>query len=342
MRNSSVPTIVVLLSWVTIAASAADPAKDPDGWASLRFGMSPKEVVDALGNEGRVVPLPEPEKPLPLTLSDCPDIVEAKKMAQELLSTEKERPGTLPPSILEACRELLAMLRSRKWTYTATGNRWVPGDPQKKAAKKNTITGAIESFSPDYPNSPIPNTGGRRHVKKILNIRVNQKTQTSLAEDSLEPSSREQIKKIEGLIYDIAMHQFPPPPAPDPSVIDPLQIKLNMVKIRGLTLTPEVVFDGRDKLSKVRMASQYAGEDGIVFDRNGMQRTLCEALEEKYGRPDEQNRTTSESHYIWRFPKTFLRCSSGEFRFDTGFVRKYVSITYEVPTEENAQGKEKL
>jgi len=216
-----------------------------------------------------------------------------------------------------------------------TGERLQKGPTQ-------TVAGPLESLVPDMSNPfSIPNQVGVP-VQKSLTIRINPKKTASISETWLEPKSRELLKKIEGLIYDLAMHRFPEDTPQASDDIRPSQIKLNDATVRGVTLSPELEFDADGKLAKVRLANIFEGEVDMPFDKNGMQQTLCNALEERYGPPDERNNTAASTHVIWRFPNTVIRCSSSEFPKGPGIVRKYVGIAYEVPTEENAQGKEKL
>jgi len=114
------------------------------------------------------------------------------------------------------------------------------------------------------------------------------------------------------------------------------------VDVRGVSLGVVLKWDDNAKLKQVVLANSYSGEDSGNFDRYGIHRTLCDALQERYGPPDERNNTASETVVVWRFPETIIKCVHGVRRTDTAWSIKYVHVSYEPPSEANEQGDENL
>jgi hypothetical protein len=330
---------LAIFCFIGAASIAADPAKDPGGWAEVKFGMTPDEVLKALGPDGYVKAPPPEETRRPFSIDETVDVPAAMAFAKETRANAKADPTSVPEDLLGACNELLAKSKSSLWVAREGNNPL--SRPSDKAKPAQKVSGSLEKIT-------SWGAKGTAAYQRTLHIKTTRAV-VPVPEVLLDADSKKRLATFEGAILDIAiamqrreegerLRQREGKVATTPSN----RVCARPVTIRGIKLTPDFKFDG-EKVARIHLELEYAGESGFQFDESGMQRTLVEALGEKFGRHDEQNRTSNGQEYLWRFPSTVIRCSAGRVTFpDSSFVRKYVAISYEQPTGENTAGKEKL
>jgi hypothetical protein len=327
------------LCWLSAVCFAADPAKDPGGWAAVKFGMSPDEVLAALGPDGYVLaPSPEETK-RPFGLDDTTDVPAAAAFAKERVAQAKKDSDSVPDELLSPCKKLVQEIKTFLWVSRAANNPLTPPGQRNEPPKKTS--GTLESIT-SYGGK------GTAAYQRTLQIKTSQAT-VPVPEVLLDPDSKKKLARIENTIADIASamqhidfvaqrKQGEGEKQPTPAS----RVRAQPIKIRGITLQPDFTFEG-DKLSQIYLGAEYANDGGAGFDEHGMQKTLVDALEEKYGRHDERNRDNGGVEYLWRFPRTVVRCVAGQRTYPgRAFVRKWVSVTYEEPTEANAPAADKL
>ncbi len=327
-------TAVVFCAISTVAL-AADPAKDPGGWAGVKFGMNPDEVLKALGPDGYVEASPEDNR-LPFNIDETVDIPAAMTFAKETVASAKADAASVPEDLLGACKELLAKSKAFVWVFSDSQS-----DSSGRAQPAKRVSGSLEKIT-SYGAKHIGHYQRTMHIKTARAILL-------LPEARLDPGSKKRLVEIEGAILDIANAMRRREEAERlrrgegrPIATPANRVRVRPTKIRGIEIVPKLTFDG-EKVRRIYLQVQYEGEIGFQFDETGMQQTFVEALSEKFGPHDERNRTSNGQEYLWRFPSTVIRCSAGRATFPgSSFVRKYASITYEEPSQENAASKDRL
>ena len=345
-----VPRLAVVAGCLFSPCYGADPGKDPNGWGELKFGMNAKQVVDALGVEVFIEEA-KPEQHRPFRSGDTIDIPAALAFAKEKIAAENENKGG-DVDVLEAAKKLRVLLKTRGWSYSEADNPYAPPSAERRKPPSK-VTATLESFiQPPGPMGPIGSQIKESQIKesqinRIVVLRLSNKKASqpvNLSARYIDQKSKDYIREVEAAVEELAALVMPrqDQPDPNPNHINPATIRARVVTVRGITLQPGFSFNG-ESLAEVRLHSGFAGEGANNFDHWGMHRTLCEALTEKYGKADEDNDTPVTSEKIWRFPKTVLRCRRYEVTFPgSSFVRKGVSITYEVPSETNVSGDDKM
>lgn len=317
----------------------AEPKDDPGGWGDLKFGMSPDEVLEALGPGGFVQEAPAAETQRPFGLDETTDIPAAVGFAKQQVEKAKEAPDSVPEVLLTPCKELLAEMKRFMWVARDGNNPHTQPEDRKKPPKK--VSGVLDS---------ITSWGAKKTTayQRTLQIKT-ARAIVPLGEVVLDPDSQGKLARIEDAIADIAsamqrleelasIKAGPKPPEPTPAD----SVRAHPIKIRGLELTPRISFDG-EKLTRIRLGMEYGGDGGAGFNEHGMQQTLVEGLKEKYGPADERNSTDNGVEYLWRFPTTVIRCRAGRLSFPGRlYVQKWVSVSYEQPSVANAPTKDKL
>jgi len=322
---------MVAACWFS-ACLAADPAKDPAGWGDLRFGMTAREVVDAMG-VGVFLESPDSQEkvhPFKSPGNDVADLTAATSFVDEALSSGN-KDHDQDPDVLDACRKLRGLLKPRSWTVVNAESGMFPSASPQRTPK---VTATLENIF----NSP----GGY----KMLSLRTAAKKAPVLTihEHAIDEKSRGYLEKVTQAVDALAaviVAKKDNRPAGEDDAIDPAAIHTRDITVRGITLKPKFTFtDGR--LVQVNLGIHFAGDGGFNFDHRGVHDTLCEALVEKYGVPNERNRQGNVEEMLWRFPKTVVRCARYERDLGSGFVRKGVYISYEMPSEENTSGGDNL
>ena len=314
---------------------AAEPAKDPSGWGELTFGMTPKEVVDAMGtgvflespgaNEVKATPFRTGAG-----AGEGIDIPAALEFAQNTLSAA-EKNKNLDPALVESCRDLRGLLKPRSWSYGPSFD--ASAQPLERKQPPSKVTATLEQMLNAF--------NGR-----VLTVRTAAKNAPLIQfnESRIDQKSKDYVDKVEKAVESLATLCAPKreQPADAGDVVDPSMIHAREVAVRGIKLKPDFTFtDGG--LSKVTLSTSFAGDSGANFDHYGIHRTLCAALMDKYGDAKETNDKPTSREMIWRFPKTVVRCVRYELHFPgSSFVRKGVSISYEMPSNENASGDDNL
>lgn len=318
------------------ALCAADPAKDPGGWNALKFGMSPDQVVAALGPASYVADL-KPE-PRPFRLDETIDLPAAFGYAAEVVAKSKKGDDTIAPGIVDTCKALLALSRPASWRYDAKS--FDSSLPLFDPRNVRRVTATLES---------ITSWGGKGTAAYSRTLHVRNGTKiTDISESVLDDKSAKRLREIEDAVENLAaaiqrdarLKNIAAKHEPQP--IDPARIRVHETEVRGITLQPELTFAGNN-LSRIKLSREYAGENDQNFDELGMHRTLCDALAAKYGPADEENKNDNGWEYVWKFPTTVIRCTAGH-RSYTGrlFARDWVFIVYEVPDAAPADTKDNL
>lgn len=317
----------------------ADPAKDPGGWGDVKLGMSPDQVLASLGPDGFVLGPSAEETKRPFGLDDTTDVPAAVAFAKEQVEKAKRDTDSVPAELLSACTALLKEMKVFLWVARAGNNPFTP--PVQRNAPPKKLSGVLESITSWGAKSTDA-------YRRTLQIKTSRAT-VPVGEVELDPDSKKKLARIEAAIADIALamqrvDELSKIKAgrredePTPSA----RVRARPTKIRGIELKPDFTFKD-ERITKIDLGAQYANDGGAGFDEHGMQQTLVDALEEKYGRFDEQNRSDGGVEYLWRFPKTVIRCVAGQRTYPgRAFVRKWVSITYEQPSEANSPATEKL
>ena len=312
---------------------AADVAKDPGGWGDVKLGMTPEEVSKSLGTDGYIESTnPEPQ---PFNLDDTVDLPAAIAFAKEAIAISKKDPANASTQITDASKELLAQNRSATWPYA----HYEGGGLSSPARySKRRLSGTLEQ---------ITATGAKRTAAyaRSLHIRSGGKV-TQIPEKQLDDKSKVGLQKIEQAVADLAsaIKQAEEQDKRDDGnqPIEASRIKAREVKIRGITLNPTFKFTD-NRLTSISMSQAYAGENSANFDERGMQKTLCDALIEKYGPPDQNNQNAFSREYVWQFPTTVIRCISSRVSVpDSAIVRKGLRIVYEVPDAKAADSDDNL
>jgi hypothetical protein len=318
---------------------AADPAKDPGGWADVKFGMSPDQVLASLGPDGYVLATSPAEAARPFGLDETTDVPAAVAFAKDKVARAKKDSDSVPDELLAPCEKLLKEMKSFSWVSRAANNPLTP--PTEMNEPPRRISGTLESITSWGAKGTIA-------YRRTLQIKT-ARAIVPVSEVLLDPDSKKELARIENAIEDIASAMRRVDELADRKIgTDEKQptpasrVRSHPVKIRGIALHPDFTFDG-EKLSKIYLGAEYAKNGGAGFDEHGMQETLVDALEEKYGRHDERNRADGGVEYLWRFPGTVVRCVAGQRTYPgRAFVRKWVSITYEQPSAANAPAQDKL
>jgi hypothetical protein len=291
-------------------AKAADPAKDPLGWGDLRFGMTPEQVLKALGPRAGVR---RPETPRPLMLDDkkTPDIPQALEIAKNLIDDPSAK---AQDAKIGESKALLSLVKRRGWRGSPANNSG------NEAKTPKTISGILESFSDDESSQ-------RFVLIRPANPRM---PPVALLRGSLDSQSQAYVKEIEDSVYDLSESIWADERRiAELAPLDPNSIEVESVRISEITLVPEVLFRG-GKLWKVNLHTPGADNPTTPYNSGwmGMFLTLRNALSEKYGAPDEQGRGDSGEFAAWRFPRTLISCRHG---------RHGIWVTYEEEAREDSK-----
>jgi hypothetical protein len=332
VRISSVLRLGIFVSCFFCRCFAADPAKDPAGWGDLRFGMTPKEVVEAMG-AGVHVENPRPQR-RPFRSGDTVDIPSALVFAKETISGANKVEGG-NEEIMEAAKRLHGQLKPRGWSFSQADNPHAPPEERRKPPIK--VTATLESFSEFGAFQAYDRSVVLRPANKAAQI-------LKWSDKYIDQKSKDYIQKVEAAVEELAdlAAAREGQSLPNRNQIDPSLIRTKAVTVRGITLQLDFTFDG-ESLTKIRLHHDFEGDDAGNLNYHGMHRTLCEALAEKYGKADEDNDAVMATETIWRFPKTVLRCKRYQWNAPgSAYVRKGVSISYEMPSQENVNGDDNL
>lgn len=263
---------------------ATDPTKDPQGWGELRFGMTAAEVLATLGGTASVA---EPHLPRPLMQGhrEVPDIKAALDKAETLIAAKGSS-----PQASEAAKKIVRLIKPRTW-------KGYPFDPFRASERLATVSGVLENTEPDL-----------RYV--LIRPRNRRVPSVSLRETGLDAKSEEHVREVQEAVFDLSEVLLAEERGRlKAGPLDPGQIKVNRVVIRGITLQPSLTFAG-GKLTQVQLGTPGADNPTTPPNPNrfGMHATIRDELQEKYGPPTEKNRTESVDFVIWRFPTTVISC----------------------------------
>jgi hypothetical protein len=293
-------------------ALGADPEKDPAGWNDVRLGMPRHQAIAALGDRAHIEQDPQKARPLMLNgaMANLPAaLAEANQIIRQANDQDKNTP------VVKAAERLLDLLKPRIWKVVEYRDSPVVGQSPRKIEKN--LEGTLESF-----------VDLGFHGRDVV-IQPKKKGQNAqrVSPKRLDHKSDEYIAAVDHaaseLSNQIALRDWE----------RNTRLVIDEVKVRGITLIPELIFED-DVVVKIVLATP--GADGAVRhvpNGFGMQQTLRDALIEKFGPPDEENQTEFVNNVIWRFPKTVVRC----FRAEGG-----LGITYEPPTKHNESGEDNL
>jgi hypothetical protein len=315
------PLAGVMCGCVAIGAAwpayPADPDKDPRGWGEVQFGMTQAQVVDALQGAARVGE--DINRPQPLMLSpNIPNLPKALSEAERIVEAAGRDENEANAKTATA-RLLLTLIKPRSWTQYETEESLSPRPPSmRKRGISTRVSGTLQEFV-DL---------GARPRSLLVQPRGKNSAAIHMRGDLLDEKSKEHVLQVEQAILDLNEH-LEAEAGPRPGVL-----KIRDIQVRGITLRPRVDFvDG--VVSRIELSTP--GADNPMTPENpngfGIHLTLCDALEEKFGKPDEQGTTGSDRHSVWRFPQTVVTCS---------VHRLGNSIRYEPPSEANASGVDKL
>ena len=287
--------IICLTAVPSFDVKAGDAAKAPNGWGDLKFGMTASEVMTALGPRARIN---QPEPPRPLMLSDrkTPDIRAAVRMSQTI-ATAADVDDNSPKVV--AARAIIKLFKPRNWKGRQAPKNPPPWDKEEDRPIQS-IVGTLVEFSTDT------------HVHDFVTVfPKNPRMQTvSLLRDSLDPKSSEYAQEAKIAIFDLTEALLAEArEARQAGAAKQGYIKINPIEVREVTLMPEVEFtDG--KLSKIRLGTPGCNDPSTPYNPGwpGMYRSICEALEEKYGPPDEKGRGDIGPFSSWRFPGAAVSC----------------------------------
>lgn len=350
MRTAQLPSgfhlaVVVFglsASFMPLAASGADASKDPMGWGDVRFGMSAREVVAALGGKAQFQKAPPAAPPFMLDDRGTIDLQGALAASRRILDSEApEGNGDL---IADAARRLKKLIKPRQWIlYTQGGMSGGPADATGKPLKvlHSRLFGTLESINP--PGFAF----GEERVSWSAVIRPVSKIKQPITWGGLfnlwDEASERYIDDVRGAVRVLSDRVSEQRRKNEPSAdVEHGEVDVAAVTVRGIELQPTVTFEN-DKVSEIVLLTRYEGENGELFDEREMHTTLCEALEEKFGPPQERINSLTSTEAIWRFPATVITCARGRVSFpETGFVRKTVLVKYSPASNENAVSDENL
>jgi hypothetical protein len=333
MRTAIVIFCVGLLSGLTLAA---DPTKDPGGWAEVKLGMTPEEVLAALGTDGYLDD--DSKQQEPFNLDQTVDLPAALAFAKQVIASEKKDAATASPGVLEASKALLSETRSATWAYATVSQPGPNLTTQFDPRSIRRLSGILEQITSSGAK-------GTAAYARGLHIKTGSKV-TQIGEQSLDDKSKQRLQKIEQAVADLAAaikqatdHKKGDA---DREPVDASRVRARPVSIRGIKLDPTFDF-AANRLTKVTMSQGYMGENWANFDERGMQQTLCDALAEKYGPPDQKNQKANSFEFVWKFPTTIIRCVSSRISIpDSGLVRKGVRVVYESAHAERVDDSDKL
>lgn len=295
--------IALSYCWIGSAVSeAADPAKAPQGWGDLKFGMTPAEVLETLGpavKESR----PEPERPLMLTDRKTPDIRAAIEIAKRIAA--ETAPAEKTPKAV-AAKEILDLVKHRTWK----------GRVQDAHSATNPVRGILGELESLGEN-------GHSMVGQYVVICMKSKrtARVALQRGSLDKESIEYLKEVERAVYDLTeLLMDDERKARDAMPLDPRTMRIRPVVVRGITLRPDVTFtDG--KLSGIGLSTPGSDNPTTPYNTGwpGMYRALCEELSDKYGPPDEEGRQDVGTVARWRFPDCQISCGLYKFGVELSY-----------------------
>ena len=323
------------LLFLTCIAKGADAGSDPQGWNEVRFGMTAREVVNALDGKAQFQQEPQAsQKPLTLDKHGTPDLVQALDVAKKILADAKESKDAVPSA--EAAKRLVRLLKPRRWVFYNQGGPDSTGKPTKVLASR--VFGTLEAFTLNFgeaQRAPIVIRPANRSLQSI--------TYGGLFANICDEASERYLHEVEDAVHQLSGHiAAERQKEQQPAAEEHREVEVAAVLIRGIDLEPRIEFEN-GRVSKVVLSLRYAGEDGALFDEFGLHRTLCEALHEKFGPPDEKNNGAASAESVWRFPNTVVTCGRSRMFFsDSAFVRKGVWVAYAPPSAENARGDDNL
>lgn len=326
------------IAFVAYPARSADAKRDPKGWGKVRFGMTAREVVNVLdGAASFQQDKQAPQKPLTIDEDGTPDLRRALEIAKQILADAKDK-GDASPAI-EAARRLVKLIKPRQWMLYGQGGPDDTGMPTKTLSAR--LSGTLEGFEPamllGFAGGPGGDSEKRaRVVIRPPNKRLQPVTWGGVFE-SFDDASVAYIQEVQGAVSDLADHGIVERQEEMPRDAERhRELEVDRIMVRGVELQPAIEFRN-GTVNKVALFMRDSGDGGANFDEFGMHRTLCEALEEKFGPPDERNNGAASAETVWRFPETVITCSRSRISFpDSGFIRKGVCITYAKPSNENS------
>ena len=292
--------LLLVCTTTGLEAYSADAKKDPKGWDRLQFGMTPEAVLRALGDDAYIEPA-APQKGPFYQRDGLPDLKEVAAFVGKTLKELESLPEQHQEVAAKACRAMIRELRSRKWASYRNNM-----EPAK------SVTG-----------KPIDiHRGFTKNASFVVGSRLGL---TTLNVDLLTPPSKaaldrvlETAAEVSAVAKDIQETQ-----APKEELIPALdagRIRVKSIEVRGTKFVPKLTFKG-NKLTEVSLwhGVQAYWEDnvrarggpGAHFDWYGCQQTMVDELCKTYGKWDELNKSGTATAYLWKFPKTIIKCYGG-------------------------------
>jgi hypothetical protein len=298
-------------------SAAADADRDPGGWNEVQFGMTRQQVIDVLRGKVTVEPDRSVQRPLMSPTNAVAVIPEAIAEANEIIE-QAAQPGAKRDAKVELAEQLLKHLKPAKWGVSATVFDSSKRSSRSAARMRKTIDGTLEGI-----------VDLAAHGRDLL-IRPKGKNQdlVRVNPETLDEKSTERLRQIDDAIDELSRL------LERERTVRKGRFRIDTVQVRGIILKPDVRFDN-DEVGSIMLSTPGADNPTTPHNpnRHAIARTLCDALEEKFGPPDERNQVGDVEKVIWRFPKTVITCASH---------RLGIEISYEPPSPSNDAGSDNL
>ena len=263
-------TITTILALFCGGASfAADPAKDPNGWENLRFGMTLQEVVTTLGKKARSKSRQNevPRRPRMRKAS------EAKQYAEEVLADAKSEPEKYDEQSLKAAREIVRLSKPRTWI---TRVQRVVGTYEEEGPQGHVV---IRNRKGEF----FSTAGGDVDANSQKAIEAIQKAMVLLDECRL-------ARDLDG--YESK---------DDISIETSEDLVVERVEQYGMKMDPSLGFGPNLSSITLTCIQNVDNSPSTLIDSYEL---LCKRLADEYGPPDSSTLRKGVRRREWNFPKT--------------------------------------
>jgi hypothetical protein len=313
---------------------SASPDKDPLGWGEVKFGMNRKQVVLALDGKAHLEPRRDTPVKLPplMRTAKIPDLPDAIQTARGIAEQAKKDNEVNTPKT-EPAKRLLKLIKPRVWKQSLEANQGDPTQRNTRLMRNRQLTGTLDDLVASQLGEfefALENDGICTVSIRPQNRRLSP-AKWSVA--NLDKESGEYLAEVVAAIGELSRSLEAEIPAEVPREED-LRLVIAPTKVRGVTLLPSIAFDG-DGVAEITLGTPGADNPTTPANpgRFAVHQTICEALEEKYGPPDERNRLADRDQVVWRFPKTVIECWCHRFG---------VEVNYVMPSARKSSGVDEL
>jgi len=302
------------------------------GWGEVKFGMTRKQVVAALDGKAHLEPLRNTPAKLPplMRTPNTPDLPEALLKARRIVEEAQVKKEADTPKA-EAAKRLLKLIKPRVWRKFREGDESASGARKKVLVLDGQLSGTLE----DLGDSRGGRFGGVAGGVDTVSIRPQNKRLPAVicSISNLDRDSVKYIAEVTSVIDELSEFLAADLPAEVQREED-MKLVIAPTEIRGIKLMPSIKFDAAGVAS---VSLETLGADNPTTPVNprrfAMHQAICEAIEEKYGPPDERNHVADREQVIWRFPKTIIVCSCHRFG---------IGVTYIMPSAWDSDGADTL